>query len=300
MLYVKQLLTETTYLNLNSSIIEQLTQIFLMLSPKRQTHLNSVTHLAHQLMNLRMKHDPNYPISGNESEKQLHLKKLLLAYNLHDIGDVPVEISDSFIYTDETANRREQIKQGDWTSSGDYDDEKFNAPIRGYLVAKAIHLALDKNSAINPQDKNIIDQLGFDENSRLTLKKNEHNLLDLIAFVAYHHHEYYDGKGWPRGIKLNPNDSTMDVTFFDFIAGWFVNKMTRGANPRKIMASTPAQVLEAIDKRQAESLRRTPGGEPMYNRFWVEFMREHLEEMNEVVEGIFSDVAEQRKNLKDN
>ena len=295
MLYVERLLPDEirNELTISSNILDELKRIFLMLSPKRQIHLNDVTHLAHLLMSLRMKHDPDYPISGDEHKKQLYLIKLLIAYNLHDIGDVPVDIPNSLIYTTETERRREEIKQGDWISSGQYDDEKFNAPIRGYIIANAVHSAMSKNKVINSIEQNIIAQLGFDKNRNYCLIGAEHDLFNLIAFVTFHHHEYYDGKGWPRGIKLNPNDSTLDVTFFDFIAGWFVNKMTRGDHPRKIIASTPAQVLEAIDKRQAESLCRTSGGEPMYNRFWVEFMREHLVEVNEVVGGIFPDVVTQ-------
>lgn len=295
MFYVNRWLTSDTCekLHLNPEMVEVFQKLFQKLSETRQIHLNSVTHLAHQLMQLRMNYESSYPVSGTRAQQQLHLIKLLLAYNLHDIGDLPVEITENLLDTPETALRREQIQQGDWISLGEYAAEKFNAPIRGYIITRALHLAIDKNSELSPPDKILVEQLGIDPAQRCQLNPHEHELLDLIAFVAYHHHEYYDGKGWPRGVKLNPHDATMDVTFFDFIAGWFVNKMTRGANPIKITASTPAQVLEAIDQRQAESLRRTPGGEPMYNRFWVKFMREHLAEVTAIVVEIFPDVKQQ-------
>jgi len=299
MFYVKRLISPNfcQALYLNPELIDFLEQIFTNLSAKRQIHLNSVTQLAESLMQLRMKFDAAYPISGDEMQRRLHLIKLLIAYNLHDIGDLPVEIPFSLIETAETSRRREEIQRGDWISSGPYAAEKFDAPIRGHIIVQAL-LANFRQNATLPQ-KMIIRELDLPEKISNPLSPEEIALLDLIDLVAFHHHEYYDGKGWPRGIQLNPKNTTLDVTFFDFIAGWFVNKSTRGANPRKIEASTPAQVLEAIDKRQAESLRRTPDGEPMYNRFWVEFMREHLDEVNEVVGGIFPDVAKKLGILSD-
>lgn len=298
-MYFKTILSEirTGLPDPNGRLMTEFKRLFKLLPAKRQTHLNSVTQLAHKLMNLRMQHDTNYPISGNDEERSSYLYRLLIGYNLHDIGDLPINIPLSLIYSSETTTRREQIKQGDWISSGSYDAEKFDAPIRGHIISRAVHFALDGDFEIPTQFRKIIAELGFEKNDKKLLTQEEHELLALVALIAYQHHEYYDGKGWPRGLQLDPADSTMDVTFFDFIAGWFVNKMTRSANPRKIISSTPAQVLEAIDKRQAESLLRTPDGEPMYNRFWVEFMREHLDEVDDVVDEIFPDVVERNKNL---
>jgi hypothetical protein len=123
------------------------------------------------------------------------------------------------------------------------------------------------------------------------LSPRQSEQLRLNAAVALEHHECYDGKGWPRGVRLDPTDPTADVTFFDFISGWFVNKSCRGAHSRFIAASTPAQVLAAIDARQALSLQRSSGSEPMYNRHWVQFCHEHLDRVNEVVVRAFPDVA---------
>jgi len=276
---------------LSPRLFEELIRLFYMLPSRRQIHLNSVTELAHRLMTLRMQHDANYPISGEMDERQKYLFWLLIAYNLHDIGDIPITIPDDLVYMNETASRREQIKQGDWISSGSYSSEKFDAPIRGKVIASAVHLALDRESDLPDALKYIARDLGYKGNESWHFSPKEHQLLDLIEQVAYQHHEYYDGKGWPRGIKLDPRDSTIDVTFFDFIAGWFVNKMARGTNLKPIAASPPIKVLQAIDKRQEESLKRNPGFEPMYNRHWVKFMRTHLSEVNEIVCQIFPDVA---------
>ena len=84
-----------------------LRHVFSLLPPKRQLHLNAVTRLAHALMNLRRRYEPSYPIYGDEEDVQNMMTRLLIAYNLHDIGDVPVDIPEELIYTSETSTRRQ-------------------------------------------------------------------------------------------------------------------------------------------------------------------------------------------------
>lgn len=276
-------------LELNENLGDGLVRLFNLLPDKRRIHLDSVTELAHLCMDLRSRCEPSYPIAGDQNQKHRYLIKLLLAYNLHDIGDLPIDIPEESIHTPETASRRREIQHGDWISSTDYSDEKYNGPIRGRIIAEAIQSCFCPSASTPRLNKIIIGQLPFDDVESETPMRDECDLLDLIARIAYQHHEAYNGKGWPLGIKLCPDDPTMDVTFFDFIAGWFINKSTRGDQPREIIASTPGQVLAAIAERQAESKRKYDG-EPMYNPRWVSFFRTHLDEVDKIVSNIFPDV----------
>lgn len=191
-------------------LLPPLERCFIQLSPKRQVHLDSVTRLAHKFTLLRRRYEPAYPCAGLEVEVEQFMLKLLLAYNLHDFGDIPVEIPKEFIYTEETAKRRQEIMEGDWISSAPYDADKFDPPIRGYLIHRSIMAALDVDEPGTPPLDSIIAQLGLQNMERRKLDRKEREQLEWNARVAYQHHEYYDGKGWPRGVKLDPRDPLMD------------------------------------------------------------------------------------------
>ena len=267
---------------------------FSQLPPNRQTHLNAVTELAHRLMLLRRGHEFDYPIVGTDGEVERYLARLLLACNMHDFGDIPVEIPEEWIHTDETITRREAIKQGDWISSAGYGAEKFDAPIRGQMIHRAIHIALDAGEAKRAPFDLIIQQLGLTKETQERLSGAAREQCLWNTKVAFQHHEYYDGKGWPRGIELDPEDRLMDIIFADFMAGWYIDKVTRGDPPGEIKASVPATVLEAIEKRQAASAARHPRDIPMYHPRWVALAKEHLGDVDDIVDSIFPDVKARR------
>lgn len=273
-------------IDLKSEFLMELARLFTWLPEKRQRHLNDVTQLAYKLMNLRSQKEQTYPVAGTEQQKQQFLGRLMMAYNVHDIGDVPIMIPETLLRTPQTDRRRREIQSGDWISYGDYDKEKFDSPIRGHIVLKAIEMVVEHKN-VSKYDM-IIEQLKLPDT--LKISSSESKALDIMKRVAFQHHEYYDGKGWPRGIKLDPFDPVMDITFFDFIAGWFSHKQSRGDHPTTFQASTPAQVLKVINERQEKSLRRSPSGEPMYNRYWVDFVTDNLHLVDPVVDSIFADV----------
>lgn len=58
---------------------------------------------------------------------------------------------------------------------------------------------LNKPSSLTPEEFEIIKEhprKGFD-----LLNNQDNDLLDLAAVVAHEHHEHYDGKGYPSGLK---------------------------------------------------------------------------------------------------
>ncbi len=278
-----------------SAMLPTLEHCFGQLSVKRQSHLDAVTRLGHGFIQLRRREEPNYPNAATGPEAERSTLRLLLAWNLHDFGDIPVKIPVEFIHTEATARRREEIKRGDWISSAPYDDEKFDAPIRGWLIHQAIRAALDADAPLTAPSDAIITQLGLPATLRRKLSALEREQLDWNALVAYQHHEYFDGKGWPRGVKLDPNDPLMDVTFADFQSGWYADKMSRGDKARPISATLPADVFAAMEVRQIESLARNPAGAPMYHRGWLALVKAYPTEVDALIDGIFPDVRRRRE-----
>jgi hypothetical protein len=66
---------------------------FDLLPERRRIHLDSVTRMAHELISLRRGCDSTYlPVTDGDGEEcPALLVNLLIAFNLHDIGDVPRE-----------------------------------------------------------------------------------------------------------------------------------------------------------------------------------------------------------------
>ncbi len=278
-------------IEISSSFQNMLFSIFKQFTDKRKKHLNDVTMLAWHLMKLRKEIDQTYIPNQDLFDRKISI--LLLAFNFHDIGDLISFIPDIYQKNSIIKKRKEEIQKGDWISSTSYSEEKFFAPVKGRAICQTIIKGLYTPSELTDDENKIIESCHLKNYLNISKDHVAHPLLNAIDDVAYHHHEAYNGKGWPEGIHLDPENIFYDITFFDFIAGWFSDKTIRGDQTKFIPASTPDIVLEAIHKREKINRQKYPGLGSMYHPGWTDFFEKHLDEIIQIVAGIFPDVQKQ-------